>query len=169
MNTGLLLLRLLPAALLTGHATQKLFGWFRGAGPAGSGALFETWGFRPGRTLAIIAGCCELTGAASGTTAALTADRSSSWRASEMTGLLIRGTADVFARGRTRTGAAMLRRRISKGEALFRIDPARIVWWKGWSSGTVTPSKEQAETGSGRAAKRAAAAASSIGPVTRST
>ena len=72
MNTGLLLLRLLPAALLTGHATQKLFGWFRGAGPAGSGALFETWGFRPGRTLAIIAGCCELTGAASAALGLLT-------------------------------------------------------------------------------------------------
>jgi hypothetical protein len=140
---------------------------------SGSAVLSTQVGYAGSRTLTVVpagwsedrgrflcrvpAAFAELTGAASGTTAALTVDRSSSWRASEMTGLLIRGTADVFARGRTRTGAAMLRRRISKGEALFRIDPARIVWWKGWSSGTVTPSKEHAETGSGRAAKRAAA------------
>lgn len=72
MNTGLLLLRLLPAALLTGHATQKLFGWFRGGGPAGSGALFETWGFRPGPAMATVAGCCELAGAASAALGLLT-------------------------------------------------------------------------------------------------
>lgn len=65
MNVGLLVLRLLLAGLLTGHATQKLFGWFRGAGPRGSGALFEQWGFRPGPGLAVTAGMCELTGAGS--------------------------------------------------------------------------------------------------------
>ncbi len=100
----------------------------------------------------------ELTGASTGTKTALTADRSSSWRAADMTGLLIRGDAEVFVRGRTRTGAAALRHRISSGEALFRIAPARIVWWKGWSSGTVTPpSTSRARSSPGRPAKRAAA------------
>lgn len=65
MSFGLLLLRLLLAALLFGHATQKLFGWFRGGGPAGSGVLFEQWGYRPGAQMAVIAGLCELTGATS--------------------------------------------------------------------------------------------------------
>lgn len=65
MAFGLLLLRLLLAALLFGHATQKLLGWFRGGGPAGSGAVFEQWGFRPGAQLAVVAGLCELVGAGS--------------------------------------------------------------------------------------------------------
>jgi len=65
MNAGLLLLRLLLAGLLTGHACQKLFGWFRGGGPAGSGVLFEQWGFRPGPAMAVVAGLCELLGAGS--------------------------------------------------------------------------------------------------------
>jgi putative oxidoreductase len=65
MNTGLLLLRLMLAGLLTGHSCQKLFGWFRGAGPAGTGVLFEQLGFRPGTTMAVVAGLCELVGAGS--------------------------------------------------------------------------------------------------------
>jgi putative oxidoreductase len=65
IDIGLLVLRLGFAALLFGHATQKLFGWFRGGGPAGSGKLFETWGFRPGAQLAVVAGTCELLGAGS--------------------------------------------------------------------------------------------------------
>jgi len=72
-DIGLLLLRLGVAALLSGHATQKLFGWFRGGGPAAAGALFETWGFRPGPALAVLAGVCELAGAASVATGLLTA------------------------------------------------------------------------------------------------
>ena len=52
------MLRLGFAALLFGHATQKLFGWFRGGGPAGSGAFFETWGFVPARSSPIVAGAC---------------------------------------------------------------------------------------------------------------
>ncbi len=62
VDVGLLVLRLGFAALLFGHATQKLFGWFRGGGPGGSGKLFETWGFRPGAQLAVVAGLCELLG-----------------------------------------------------------------------------------------------------------
>ena len=65
MNVGLLLLRLLLGGLLAGHACQKLFGWFRGAGPAGSGEMFERWGFRPGTAMAVLAGVCELAGAGS--------------------------------------------------------------------------------------------------------
>jgi putative oxidoreductase len=63
MSLGLLLLRLLLAGLLFGHASQKLFGWFRGGGPAGAGAMFHNWGIRPGPVMAVLAGSCELAGA----------------------------------------------------------------------------------------------------------
>jgi putative oxidoreductase len=65
VDIGLLLLRVGFAALLVGHATQKLFGWFRGAGPAATGAVFATWGFRPGTAMAVLAGLSELAGAGS--------------------------------------------------------------------------------------------------------
>lgn len=63
MAVGLLLLRLLLAALLAGHACQKTFGWFRGQGLAGTAGTFESWGFRPGRPHVLLATACELTGA----------------------------------------------------------------------------------------------------------
>ena len=63
MSLGILLLRLLLAGLLFGHATQKLFGWFHGQGPAGTGAIFEKWGIRPGKAMATLAGATELVGA----------------------------------------------------------------------------------------------------------
>jgi putative oxidoreductase len=63
MSVGLLLLRVLLAALLFGHATQKLLGWFGGAGLSGTGAVFEQWGFRPGPRMALAAGLAELAGA----------------------------------------------------------------------------------------------------------
>lgn len=65
LDLGLLLLRVLLAALLLGHSTQKLFGWFSGAGPRGTGKIFEQWGFSPGPRMAVIAGLFELLGALS--------------------------------------------------------------------------------------------------------
>ena len=132
------------------------------AGPAGPtlSVLPAAWSESSGLYLARIpTPYADLTEAVSGTKAALTVDRSSTWRASDMTGLLVRGPADVFVRGRTRTGGALLRQRTSKGETLFRIAPARIVWWQGWSSGTVTPPR----TRSGRARRRPATAAAAGG------
>lgn len=72
MSLGLLLLRLLLAGLLFGHGTQKLLGWFGGAGPAGTGATFEKWGFVPGARMAVLAALTELAGAASIATGLLT-------------------------------------------------------------------------------------------------
>lgn len=65
MSLGLLLLRLLLATLLAGHACQKLFGWFGGPGLDATGSTFEQWGFRPGRVMAVVAGLSELAGAGS--------------------------------------------------------------------------------------------------------
>jgi putative oxidoreductase len=63
MDLALLLLRVLLGLLIAGHATQKLFGWFRGAGPLGTGALFDKYGVRPGTLMALFAGAAELAGA----------------------------------------------------------------------------------------------------------
>ena len=61
MTTGLLLLRLGLATLIFGHGAQKLFGWFGGLGPVGTGVIFEKWGLRPGTRLVRLAATCELT------------------------------------------------------------------------------------------------------------
>lgn len=62
MEVGLLVLRIVVGAFFVGHGGQKLFGWFRGHGLAGTGAAFEGMGLRPGRTMAAIAGISEVTG-----------------------------------------------------------------------------------------------------------
>ncbi|MGC5615048.1 DoxX family protein [Georgenia sp. Z1491] len=62
-DLGLLLLRLALATLLAGHACQKLFGWFRGRGIAGTAPLLEADGVRPGAVMVTIAGLSELAAA----------------------------------------------------------------------------------------------------------
>ena len=56
------LLRLLIGGLFIGHGTQKLFGWFGGYGPDGTGQFFDSIGLRPGRRNAMIAGASEAGG-----------------------------------------------------------------------------------------------------------
>ncbi|SDI52381.1 putative oxidoreductase [Sinosporangium album] len=60
MDIGLFLLRVLLAVLLFGHGAQKMFGWFGGLGPEGTGALFAKWGLKPGRQLVLLAAACEI-------------------------------------------------------------------------------------------------------------
>lgn len=60
IDLGLLVLRLALAALLAGHATQKLLGWFRGRGIRGTAPLFEADGLRPGTVMVTFAGLSEL-------------------------------------------------------------------------------------------------------------
>ncbi|MCA1842210.1 MAG: DoxX family protein [Actinobacteria bacterium] len=62
MDTGLLIVRLVFGALLIGHGTQKLFGWFGGHGLDGTGGFFHSLGFRPGRAMATVAGLSEAGG-----------------------------------------------------------------------------------------------------------
>ncbi|AWB93468.1 DoxX family protein [Aeromicrobium chenweiae] len=59
LDLGLLALRVMLALLLLGHATQKLFGWFRGMGVAGTGTHFESLGFSPGPPMVVMAGVSE--------------------------------------------------------------------------------------------------------------
>ena len=61
---GLLALRLGVGGTLVAHGTQKLFGWFGGAGLDKTAAGFERIGFRPGKINAIAAGLGEAGGGA---------------------------------------------------------------------------------------------------------
>jgi hypothetical protein len=78
--------------------------------------------------------------------AALTVSYASRWRAAEMAGMLLRGPAELFSPARTKKGASRIRKRLEEGwpgmvredAVLIRLRPARVVWWEGWTSGTVT-------------------------------
>jgi putative oxidoreductase len=60
MDFGILLLRMTVGMAMAGHGAQKVFGWFGGPGPDGTGAFMEAMGFRPGRRHALAAGYVEL-------------------------------------------------------------------------------------------------------------
>jgi putative oxidoreductase len=92
MDVGRLLLRLTIGGTFFVHGTQKLFGWFGGYGPDGTGQFFQSLGLRPGRRNALAAGATEAGGgillalgagtpvAASGLTAVMiTALRTAIW------------------------------------------------------------------------------------------
>ena len=64
MDLGRILLRATVGAIFIEHGTQKLFGWFGGHGPDGTGQFFESIGLRPGKRNAIAAGTAEAGGGA---------------------------------------------------------------------------------------------------------
>ncbi|KAF6575368.1 DoxX family protein [Paenibacillus sp. EKM212P] len=64
LASGLLLIRLVVGLLLVGHGAQKLFGWFGGYGPKGTGSWMESIGIKPGVFMAVSAGLMELLGGA---------------------------------------------------------------------------------------------------------
>src|SRR2546430_12210664 len=62
MSYGLLLLRVVVGGTMFGHGAQKLFGWFGGYGPKGTGGFFEQLGFRAPVAMAVAAGLAETSG-----------------------------------------------------------------------------------------------------------
>lgn len=62
MEYGLLILRLVVGLIFAGHGSQKLYGWFGGGGPQGTGAFFASLGYRAPAAMAIVAGLSELGG-----------------------------------------------------------------------------------------------------------
>jgi len=76
---------------------------------------------------------------------ALQVDLPSSWRARAMMGAMIRGhgqvgvVSAVASGGGSATRIARLAGVEPSDAALVGIRPATVVWWRGWSSGTVRP------------------------------
>ena len=62
MSYGILLLRLVVGIAFVGHGTQKLFGWFGGYGPKGTGGFFASKGYRAPVLMAVAAGLSEAGG-----------------------------------------------------------------------------------------------------------
>ena len=63
-DLGRFVLRATVGGIFVEHGTQKLFGWFGGHGPDGTGQFFESIGLRPGRRHAVAAGVAEAGGGA---------------------------------------------------------------------------------------------------------
>lgn len=61
---GLLVIRVVIGLLFVGHGAQKLFGWFGGYGPKGTGGWMDSIGIKPGVAMAVLAGLLELIGGA---------------------------------------------------------------------------------------------------------
>lgn len=59
---GLLIIRLVVGLGFAAHGAQKLFGWFGGYGPKGTGGWMESIGIKPGVLMAVMAGLMELAG-----------------------------------------------------------------------------------------------------------
>ncbi|MET8976381.1 DoxX family protein [Streptomyces sp. NPDC004539] len=61
-DAGLLLIRLVLGVTMAAHGTQKLFGWFGGAGLEGTGQFFAMSGYPAAQTMALVAGLTETLG-----------------------------------------------------------------------------------------------------------
>lgn len=75
--------------------------------------------------------------------ATLTIDHASTWRASHMVGLQLRGVAQAFRPARLSSGARVLEERMGPGAVepdpvALRLRPERAVWWQGWASGSLS-------------------------------
>jgi hypothetical protein len=79
--------------------------------------------------------------------AALTVSHASRWRAADMAGMVIQGSVQLLS-PRSRTGGARVRKRLEEGwgeslvddPVLILLPASRVVWWQGWTSGTVMAS-----------------------------
>lgn len=61
-DIGLLVLRMATGGLLSGHGSQKIFGWFNGPGLKGTAAWMESMGMQPGTPWATAASASEFGG-----------------------------------------------------------------------------------------------------------
>jgi hypothetical protein len=71
---------------------------------------------------------------------ALTVDLPSAWRARDMVGAMVQGTGSFHVLDHLGSGVKSARSLATsidpEAGALVRIAPERLVWWKGWSSGS---------------------------------
>ena len=72
--------------------------------------------------------------------AALTVDEASAWRARDMVGAMVQGTASISVLDELGSGSKSARTIATEIDpdagALVRLVPSRLVWWRGWSSGS---------------------------------
>lgn len=61
-DLGLLIVRLVVGLVFAAHGAQKLFGWFGGYGPKGTGGWFDSIGIKPGVFMAVVTGIVEFFG-----------------------------------------------------------------------------------------------------------
>jgi hypothetical protein len=93
-----------------------------------------------GLYMALPAETLALADAEPDTPAALTMDRPSAWRARDMLGAMLQGRAASFVVGSVGSGVKSLEglaTSIAPGaDAVVHLDVRRLVWWRGWSSGS---------------------------------
>jgi hypothetical protein len=112
-------------------------------GPEGPAVLPAAWTVSRAGLYAVVAedALSLVRGLPASPRAALGMDRPSSWRARNMLGAMARGAADLYAMRALVSGARSAREIAPAMDGddavLARIRPDRIVWWRGWSSGTV--------------------------------
>jgi len=91
--------------------------------------------------VALPADTLALAGAGPDAPVALTVDRASAWRARDMVGAMVQGSGAIHVLEGLGSGAKTARALATsidpEAGALIRITPTRLVWWKGWSSGSL--------------------------------
>jgi nitroimidazol reductase NimA-like FMN-containing flavoprotein (pyridoxamine 5'-phosphate oxidase superfamily) len=90
--------------------------------------------------IALPAETLALAGAGPEASVALTVDEASAWRARDMAGAMVQGSATFHVLDSLGSGAKTARSLATAlhpgAGVLVRITPARLVWWKGWTSGS---------------------------------
>jgi hypothetical protein len=93
---------------------------------------------------ALPADALALAGAGADAPVALTVDAPSVWRARDMVGAMFQGQASFYVEGTVGSGASSLgsvaRSLSPNAGAVARVRPERVVWWRGWSSGSADAS-----------------------------
>ena len=111
------------------------------AGARGPVALPARWLAEPAALyVALPAETLALAGAGPTAAMALTIDQASEWRARDMVGAMVQGEGSIFLLDSLGSGAKTAKA-LAAGlhpgsDALVRLVPSRLVWWKGWSSGS---------------------------------
>ena len=102
------------------------------------------WTTQAGALFAVLPG--DIAGLAGGgpeVPASIAIDHASQWRARAMAGVLLQGEAGIHLIGSLESGARSARTIAGKAgyegadAAVLRMRPHRLVWWRGWDSGTV--------------------------------
>jgi hypothetical protein len=115
-------------------------------GPGGLWVVPARWTIDRATLYAGVAeGALGLAGGGPTLPGAIVLDHASTWRARAMEGAMVRGDAHVLVPRRLRSGRASAARLLEGMDleptrsVLVSMTPSRIVWWRGWSAGTVVP------------------------------